>query len=201
MKLSSFSSISAMHFKNKEMAFMKTMHRAFHGASRLAILFGLLVAGSAHAQSSNLKIGFIDAEAVLLNAPQTQAAMRALQDEFAERQRVLLQTQQELQEKQTTYERDQEVMGQEERTNLEREIRDGARDLQRDDQEFQEDFNVRRNELLQEAQRAVSVRIEAFAVERGFDLLLQNVVYTSEGVNVTDELISVLNAELLSSGE
>jgi len=179
---------------------MKTMHRAFHGASRLAIFFGLLVAGSAHAQSSNLKIGFIDAEAVLLNAPQTQAAMRALQDEFAERQRVLLQTQQELQEKQATYERDQEVMGQEERTNLEREIRDGARDLQRDDQEFQEDFNVRRNELLQEAQRAVSVRIEAFAVERGFDLLLQNVVYTSEGVNVTDELISVLNAELLSSG-
>ena len=135
----------------------------------------------------------------MLNAPQTQAAMRALQDEFAERQRELLQTQQSLQEKQATYERDQEVMGQEERTNLEREIRDGARNLQRDDQEFQEDFNVRRNELLQEAQRAVSVRIEAFAVERDFDLILQNVVYTSDAVNVTDELISALNAELLSS--
>jgi outer membrane protein len=177
------------------------MHRAIQGLSRLAILSGLLAAGAAQAQTSNLKIGFIDAEAVLLNAPQTQAAMRALQDEFAERQRELLQAQQDLQEKQATYERDQEVMGQEERTSLEREIRDGARDLQRDDQIFQEDFNVRRNELLQEAQRAVSVRIEAFAVERGFDLILQNVVYTSDAVNVTEELVSALNAELLSSGE
>ena len=116
---------------------MKSMHGAIHGMSRLALVFGL-IAASAHAQTDGLKIGFIDAEAVLLNAPQTQAAMRALQDEFAERQRVLVQTQQELQEKQATYERDAEVMGQEERSNLEREIRDGARDLQRDDQEFQE---------------------------------------------------------------
>ena len=178
---------------------MKTMHRAIQGMSRLALLIGFLGAGFAYAQTSNLKIGFIDPEAVLLQAPQTQAAMRALQDEFAGRQRELLQKQQELQEKQATYERDQEVMGQDEREDLERQIRDGARALQRDDQEFQEDFNVRRNELLQEAQRAVSVRIEAFAVERGFDLILQNVVYTSDAVNVTDELLSVLNAELLSS--
>ncbi|MGD8324192.1 MAG: OmpH family outer membrane protein [Gammaproteobacteria bacterium] len=178
---------------------MNTMHRAIQGLSRLALCLGLLAAGGAHAQSSDLKIGFIDAEAVLLNAPQTQAAMRALQDEFAGRQRELVQKQQELQEKQATYERDQEVMGQEERTSLEREIRDGARALQRDDQEFQEDFNVRRNELLQEAQRAVSVRIEAFAVERGFDLILQNVVYSSDAINVTDEVVMALNAELLSS--
>jgi outer membrane protein len=180
------------------MAFMKKMHSAIHALSRLAIMFGMLAAGAVHAQSNGLKIGFIDAEAVLLNAPQTQAAMRALQDEFAERQRELLQTQQDLQEKQSTYERDQEVMGQDERETLEREIRDGIRDLQRDDEEFQEDFNVRRNELLQEAQRAVSVRIEAFAVDRGFDLILQNVVYVSDAVNVTDDLVTALNAELLS---
>lgn len=177
---------------------MTSIHRAIHGLSRLSIILGLFVAAAVQAQTS-LKIGFIDAEAVLLNAPQTQAAMRALQDEFAERQRVMLQAQQDLQEKQTTYERDQEVMGQEERAALEREIRDGARDLQRDDQEFQEDFNVRRNELLQEAQRAVSVRIEAFAQEQGFDLILQNVVYTSDSVNVTDQLITALNADLLDT--
>jgi outer membrane protein len=201
--------MSATRFKNKEIAFMHTIHWAIHKParraiqrlSRLALVVAVLSAGIVHAQTSNLKIGFIDAEAVLLNAPQTQAALRALQDEFAERQRVLIAAQQALQAKQATYERDQEVMGQEERTNLEREIRDGARDLQRDDQEFQEDFNVRRNELLQEAQRAVSVRIEAFAVERGYDLILQNVVYTSDAVNITEDLVTALNAELLSTGD
>lgn len=186
---------------------MNTIHGATHktigGLSRLVLILGLISAGVAHAQnggqSGNLKIGFIDAEAVMLNAPQTQAALRALQDEFAERQRELLGRQQEFQEKQATYERDQEVMGQDERTRLERELRDAARDLQRDDQEFQEDFNVRRNELLQEAQRAVSVRIEAFAEQQGYDLILQNVVYTSDAVNITEQLVTALNADVLSS--
>jgi outer membrane protein len=169
--------------------------------SRLVVFCSLFTIGSVYAQTSNLKIGFIDAEAVLLNAPQTQAAMRSLQDEFAERQRELIATQSELQEKQAAYERDREVMGQEERTNLERELRDASRDLQRDDQEFQEDFNVRRNELLQEAQRAVSVQIQSFATARGFDLILQNVVYSSDAVNITDDLIAHLNQSVLSSGE
>lgn len=178
---------------------MKRMHRAIQGLSRLAVCCGLMFSGAALAQTSNLKIGFIDAEAVLLGAPQTQAALRSLQDEFAERQRELVAEQSALQEMQANYERDQEVMGQEERTNLERQIRDGMRNLQRDDQEFQEDFNVRRNELLQEAQRAVSVRIQTFATDRGFDLILQNAVFSSDVVNVTDELIAHLNQEVLSS--
>lgn len=178
---------------------MKRMHRALQGLSRLVVCCGLLFAGAGFAQTSNLKIGFIDAEAVLLGAPQTQAALRSLQDEFAERQRELVAEQSALQEMQTTYERDQEVMGQEERTTLERQIRDRMRDLQRDDQEFQEDFNVRRNELLQEAQRAVSARIQTFATDRGFDLILQNVVYSSDVVNVTDDLIAHLNQDVLST--
>jgi outer membrane protein len=180
---------------------MNTVNRAIHGMSRLVVICSLFVAAGAYAQTSNLKIGFIDAEAVLLNAPQTQAAMRSLQDEFAERQRELVATQSQLQEKQAAYERDREVMGQEERTSLERELRDATRDLQRDDQEFQEDFNVRRNELLQEAQRAVSIQIQSFAAQRGFDLILQNVVYSSDAVNITDELIAHLNQAVLSGGE
>jgi outer membrane protein len=178
---------------------MKTMRRALQGLSRLVVCCCVLVAGAVQAQTGSLKIGFIDAEAVLLGAPQTQAALRSLQDEFAERQRGLVQKQTELQEMQTTYERDQEVMGADERTTLEREIRDGMRALQRDDQEFQEDFNVRRNELLQDAQRAVSTRIQKFAEDRGFDLILQNVVFASDAVNVTEDLIAHLNQELLST--
>ena len=179
---------------------MKRMHRVIQGLSQLSICAAVLVTGLAFAQSDSLKIGYVDAEAVLLQAPQTQAALRALQDEFAPRQRDLLAMQSALQEKQVTYERDAEVMGQNERSSLEREIRDGTRDLQREDQEFQEDLNLRRNELLQEAQRTVSAQIESFATAKGFDLILQNVVYSSEAANVTADLISHLNANVISSG-
>jgi outer membrane protein len=173
---------------------MKKMHSARQGWQRLGICAALVWSGCAFAQTTNLKIGYVDAEAILLQAPQTQGALRTLQDEFAPRQRSLVALQTELQEKQATYERDAEVMGQGERASLERDLRDGARDLQRKEQEFQEDLNIRRNELLAVAQRAVSEQIATYATSNGYDLILQNAVYQSESVNITADVLTYLQA-------
>lgn len=173
---------------------MKKMHRATQGWKRLGICAALVWSGCAFAQSSNLKIGYVDAETILLQAPQTQSALRTLQDEFAPRQRSLVALQTQLQEKQATYERDSEVMGQDERASLERQLRDGARDFQREEQEFQEDLNIRRNELLAVAQRAVSEQIATYATSNGYDLILQNVVYHSDAINITSDVLTYLQA-------
>jgi outer membrane protein len=173
---------------------MKKIHSARQGWSKLGICVALVWSGCAFAQTTNLKIGYVDAEAILLQAPQTQGALRTLQDEFAPRQRSLVALQTELQGKQATYERDAEVMGQGERANLERELRDGARDLQRKEQEFQEDLNIRRNELLAVAQRAVSEQIATYATSKGYDLILQNAVYQSDSVNITSDVLTYLQA-------
>jgi len=167
---------------------------------RWAVLLSLLSVSSVFAQSGELKIGFVDAERLLLQAPQTQAALRTLNDEFAPRQRELLAMESELVEKNETYERDSEVMGQDERGSLERELRDGQRDLQRANTEFQEDLNIRRNELLAVAQRSVSEEIEGFASEQGYDLILQNVVYNSGKVDITDTVLGFLNRNVLEGG-
>jgi len=173
---------------------MKNMRSAIQGWKRAGIFVALVWSGCAFAQSGNLKIGYVDAETILLQAPQTQSALRTLQDEFAPRQRSLQALQSDLQAKQSRYERDSEVMGQDERLSLERELRDGARDFQREEQEFQEDLNIRRNELLAVAQRAVSEQIATYASSNGYDLILQNVVYHSDAVNITSDLLKFLGA-------
>ena len=164
----------------------------FREGLRLGICLSALLATGVWAQSGNLKIGFINAERVLLEAPQTEAALRRLQDEFAPRERQLLAVQSELQKKEETYRRDSEVMGSEERARLERELRDGVRDFQRDQEEYREDLNVRRNELLAEAQRNVAVHIDAYARAQGYDLILQNAVYFSPAVDITESLVGYI---------
>ena len=178
---------------------MTRMRKLIRQSGRVAVVLSALLGAGAFAQSAsiNLKVGYVDAERLLLQAPQTQVALRTLNDEFAPRQREIQAMQTELREKNDTYERDREVMGQQERTNLERQLRDGQRDLERATSEFQEDLNIRRNELLAVAQRAVSEQIETYASAQGYDLILQNAVYSSPTIDITETVLMYLNQNVL----
>ena len=104
--------------------------------SGITMKIGLLVAAlfmalNVSAQVDGLKIGVINSARLGDQAPQTQAVLAELQNEFAPRQQEITATQEALQEKQETYERDAAVMGEAERLRLERELREEARDWQR----------------------------------------------------------------------
>ena len=118
------------------------------------------VTSAANAQG-NLKIGVINVSRLLEQAPQSKAVTEKLQKEFEPRQQSILAARQKLQSQQETFQKDQAVMGEEERLNLERQIRDGQRDLQRTENEYLEDLNARRNEELGKLQREVLQRVQA----------------------------------------
>jgi len=142
--------------------------RSLTGARRLAFksvwltTFGvaLLAAGAASAQG-NLKIGVINVSKLLENAPQSKLVQEKLQKEFEPRQLAIRAKQQKLQTQQDSFQKDAAVMGEEERQNLERQIRDIQRDLQRDENEYLEDLNARRNEEVGKLQRDVYLRVQA----------------------------------------
>ncbi|HEU4618584.1 MAG TPA: OmpH family outer membrane protein [Gammaproteobacteria bacterium] len=160
-----------------------------------AVSLAALVAEPALAQrgsSGALKIGVIDEATLLQQAPQTQTMADALQAEFAPRQRELLNMQQELQKKQDTYKRDAPVMGESERADLERQIRDGERDLQRANDALREDFNARRNEEMQKLSHMLVQEVGDYAKSKGYDIVLTSVVYASPGVDITQEVLGVL---------
>lgn len=151
------------------------------------------LASGAHAQA-NLKIGVINLGRVVEGSPQYAAAKKKIDDEFGPRQRDLEAMATKLRTQQEQLQRDAPVMAEAERANLERQLRDGQRDLERTRNEVVEDFNLRQNEEIGQLQRDIISQAQAYAREQKFDLLLadQTVVFASTAVDITDAVIAVL---------
>jgi len=163
-------------------------------ASRISVWTGLvaaimLLAVTAHAQTNGLRIGVVNVPRLLEQAPQAQSAMAKLQEEFAPRQRQIVALQRSLQEKQQTYDRDGPVMGEAERLNLEREIRDDQRDLEREQADYLEDLNIRRNEELGRLQRSLLQQVQLHARSAGYDLVVADVLYYSAAIDITEDVL------------
>ena len=152
-----------------------------------------LVSSGVDAQG-NLKIGVINLARLVDQSPQFAAAQKKLEDEFGPRQRDHQAMEQRLKTQTEQFQRDAPVMSEEERTNLERQIRDGQRELQRTNNEVVEDFNLRRNEELGKLQREVLVKAQEYARAQKFDLLLadQSIVFASTAVDVTEAVLAIL---------
>ena len=146
------------------------------------------------AAQTNLRIGFVNVNFLLQNAPQTQAVDQQLRDEFAPQETELLAFQQELQTKLENFQRDAATMSEADRTRENRELQDGERDLQRRAAALQEDASVRQQELLAELQSNIAVRVQAFAVAQGYDLIVTNVLYASEAIDITEEVLATISS-------
>jgi outer membrane protein len=81
----------------------------------------LVCAFALPAAAQDMKIGVVSLPALIERAPQTKAAMDALQEEFAPRQREFQAKQKEYEDQATKAQKDLAVMGETERRNMEKE--------------------------------------------------------------------------------
>ena len=160
-----------------------------------ALSLGVLATSAVNAQNTNLKVGVVNVEQLLAQAPQSKEVNDKLQTEFGPRQRDIAAKRQALQTQSETFQRDAPVMGEEERLNLEREIRDGQRELQRTENEYLEDVNIRRNEELGKLQRALLQQVQAYARTEQYDLVVADVLYFSTAVDITAAVLAALQEE------
>lgn len=161
------------------------------GIRVLFLLLGGLLLQIAVAQAAELKIGFVNAAQILDKAPQAELARSRLEKEFAPRDKSLVDAQKSLRSLEEKLARDSAVMGDSERRNLERDILAQQRELKRAQDEFREDFTIRRNEELGSLQRQVYEAIVSLAKEEQFDLIVNDgaVIYASEQVDITDQVL------------
>ena len=153
----------------------------------------LFVQASASAQQ--LKIGFVNVGRLIAESPQAASSMESLQQEFAPRQREVIAMQNKFKEQQEQIQRDLEVMGPDERRNAERDLRKEERELARNQQEFTEDINLRRNEELGKLQRELLNEVQTFARQSGYDLVVSDgVLFASEAIDITEQVLSGLKA-------
>lgn len=160
-----------------------------------------MVAFSLPSAAQELKIGVVNVNVLLEQAPQAQAAMDALQEEFAPRQREIVARQTEFEELQEKVQRDLAVMGETERRNAEKDLRDLQREVTRLQNEFREDLNLRRNEELGNLQRSLLKEVQEYAQAAGYDLVVgDGVLYASQAVVITGEVLEAMKANFQAAG-
>ena len=153
------------------------------------------------AQAQDIKIGVVNVPALMEQAPQARVAMAALDEEFKPRQREIVARQTELQELTEKVQRDLAVMGETERRNSEKELRDLHREVTRLQTEFREDLNLRRNEELGNLQRSLLKEVQDFAQASGYDLVVgDGVLFASTAVNITENVLRAMEANFQAAG-
>lgn len=146
--------------------------------------------------AAELKIGFVNALKLMDTAPQVKSANKRLEDEFAPRQRRLVTARQDIKNLEERLMRNAATMTDAEAKDLSYKIRDKKREFQREQREFGEDYNLRRNEELNQVQKAIVKTIQKFAEQEKYDLILsEGVVWASKQVDITDQVLQRLKNE------
>ena len=161
------------------------------------VILGIALVGAfaLPASAQEVKIGVVNIQVLMERSPQTKAAMDALQEEFAPRQREFLAKQKEYEELGTKVQKDVAVMGETERRNAEKNLRDLQREVTRLQTEFREDLNLRQNEELGLLQRSLLMEVQNFAAQEGYDLIVgDGVLFASTAVNITEDVLRAVEA-------
>jgi len=162
---------------------------------RKSLLLAALLAGVCSTAQAELKIGVVSVPQLMEESPQAKSAMQALQDDFMPRRREIETQQKELKAREDKLARDSAVMSEAERSKVEKDLRDGQRDLARRQNEYVEDLNVRRNEELGKLQRTLLQEVQTYARAQGFDLVIgDGVLFAKDGLNITAAVLGNLQA-------
>ena len=149
---------------------------------------------STAAVAQELKIGYVNSEKVLREATPAKAAQAKLETEFGKRERELNDVAAKLKAAADKLDKDAPTLAEAERNRRQRDLVEQDRDLQRKRREFQEDLGQRKNEeLAAVVERANRVIKQIFDAEK-YDLILQEVVFASAKIDITDKVIRALNS-------
>ncbi len=146
------------------------------------------------AQAQELKIGYVNSERLLREAAPAKAAQARLEGEFGKREKELVDQGARLKAAAEKLEKEGPTLAESERVRRQRELVEQDRDLQRRRREFQEDLAQRKNEELQAVLERANRVIRQVAEQDKYDVILQEAVFASARVDITEKIIKVLNA-------
>jgi outer membrane protein len=142
--------------------------------------------------AAELKVGYVNTQRIFRDAPAAQKAAKKLEGEFSRRDQDLQKMAKQLQGLQENLEKNSVTMAESDRRSKEKEFGELSREFQRKQREFREDLNLRQNEenaaVIEKANRAIKQIAEA----EKYDLVLQDVVWVSPRLDMTDRVIKAL---------
>ena len=147
---------------------------------------------SAADKTAEVKVGVVRLDRLLRDAPVAVAAQKRIESEFSAREQEVVKIEKQLKSTQENYEKNAITLSESERRAKERDINELAREVARRQREFREDLDLRRNEALKEVIARADQAIKQIAEAEKFDLILQDAVFVSQRLDITDKVIKAL---------
>ena len=150
-----------------------------------------VLAAALPAAGAEMKIGFVNTERVFREAAPAKRAQQVLEREFSARNLELARIEKQGRDLQAELERDSNIT-EAVRREKERQLADISRNFQRIQREIREDLNLRRNEELARVQERATRVINQIAEQEKFDLIIQEAVFASSRIDITEKVIRAL---------
>lgn len=185
--------IAPLHLRRRLMKETKLKH--FYSTLSALALSCALGFSAVAAGAAELKIGFIDAERINRESAPAEVASKRLEKEFAPRAQELQRREAAIKSLQTQLEKDAVTMSESDRRSREQELSRTTLDFQRLQRSYSEDLNLRRNQELQSLFERANRVIKQIAESEKYDLIIQEAVYRSPRMDITERVLKALASE------
>lgn len=156
------------------------------------LLAGVLLCAAASVTANDMKVGFVSTERLFRESAPAVRALKKLEKEFQNRDAEVQKLAKQAKDLQAQLEKEGVTMSESDRRNKEQDLARMNRDLQRVQREFREDLNLRKNEELALVLERANKVIQEIAEKEKFDLILQEAVYRSPRIDITDKVLKAL---------
>jgi outer membrane protein len=151
----------------------------------------LLVMSGAIADGT--KIGYVSTERILRDSEPAKAAEERLEDEFSTRRKELQEFTVKLKAMAEKLDKDLPVISEPERLKRQRALSDTDQDFQRKQRAYREDVSQRMNEETAKLNERTTKIIKQIAEAEKYDAILQDGVYFSPRIDITEKVMKALN--------
>jgi len=156
------------------------------------LVTGITLAAMSFGALAESKIGFVNSQRILNDAPQAARAKKKIEKDFEKRDQELQRMAKQLQGMQENMEKNAVTMAESERRSKEREFNDLNREFQRKQREFREDLSQRQNEEMAVIFERVNKVIKQIAESEKYDIIFQEAVYANPRIDITEKVIKAL---------
>ena len=161
-----------------------------------SLVLALLCAGAmaqASAQSGMSRIGFVYTERLMTESKLAKAADAKLQSDFSKRQKQLDDAVQKYKVSREKFDDEAPKLSDVDRTKRTRELLDMEKDVGRMQREYNEDLFQRKNEERAAIAQKAYKLIEQVAEQEHLDVVLQEAIWTSPRIDITDRILKLLD--------
>ena len=143
--------------------------------------------------AAELKVGYVQVDKILQEAPQTAESGKKLEKEFSPRSQELDRLAKQIKDQESALDKDALTISENDRRNKERDIQNLKTEFQRKQSELREDISIRKNEELSLLQDRVNKAVQSVAEAEGYDLIVYSgVAYAKKTIDITDKVLKAL---------